>query len=77
MDQGEVDGVGIYIYVQLHLKSSGFRSQRLGTFALRKLHASVCICESVKVSVTQSCLTLCDPMGYSPRVSFVCGILQV
>ena len=27
-------------------------------------------------SVDQSCLTLCDPMGYSPPVSSVCGILQ-
>ena len=28
-------------------------------------------------SVTQSCLTLCDPMDYSPPDSFVCGIFQV
>ena len=28
------------------------------------------------VSVTQSCLTLCDPMGCSPPGSFVHGILQ-
>ena len=27
-------------------------------------------------SVTRSCLTLCDPLGYSPAVSFVCGISQ-
>ena len=28
------------------------------------------------VLVTQSCLTLCDPMNYSPPGSFVHGILQ-
>ena len=31
----------------------------------------------VKVLVTQSCPTLCDPMGYSPPGFFVHGILQV
>ena len=31
----------------------------------------------VKVLVTQSCPTLCDPMGCSPPVFFVHGILQV
>ena len=30
----------------------------------------------VKVKVTQSCLTLCDPMDCSPPVSSVRGILQ-
>ena len=30
----------------------------------------------VKVLVTQSCLTLCDPMDYSPPGSCVHGILQ-
>ena len=32
--------------------------------------------EKVKVLVTQSCPTLCDPMGYSPRGSSVHGFLQ-
>ena len=32
--------------------------------------------ESVKVSVTQSCPTLCDPMDCSPSGSFVYGIFQ-
>ena len=32
-------------------------------------------CE-VKVLVTQSCLTLCDPMDYNPSGSSVHGILQ-
>ena len=31
----------------------------------------------VKVLVTQSCPTICDPMGYSPPGFFVHGILQV
>ena len=31
----------------------------------------------VKVLVTQSCLTLCDPMDYSPPSSSVHGIVQV
>ena len=30
----------------------------------------------VKLLVTQSCQTLCDPMDCSPPGSFVCGILQ-
>ena len=34
------------------------------------------ICDSVKVLVTQSCLTLCDPMDYSLPGSSAHGILQ-
>ena len=30
----------------------------------------------VKVLVAQSCLTLCDPMNYTPSGSSVYGILQ-
>ena len=30
----------------------------------------------MKVKVTRLCLTLCEPMGYSPPVSSVHGILQ-
>ena len=33
-------------------------------------------CKKCKVLVTQSCLTLCDPMNYSLLGSFVHGILQ-
>ena len=36
------------------------------------LFCSICLC----VSVTQSCLTLCYPMDYSPPGSSVHGILQ-
>ena len=32
--------------------------------------------EILEVLVTQSCSTLCDPMGYSPKGSSVHGILQ-
>ena len=32
--------------------------------------------EVLKVSVTQSCPTLCDPMNYSPPGSLSLGILQ-
>ena len=37
---------------------------------------SVCVCVCVCVIVTQSCLTLCDPMDCSPPGSSVHGILQ-
>ena len=33
-------------------------------------------CEEVKVLVAQLCLTLCDPMDYSPPGSSVHGILR-
>ena len=36
----------------------------------------LCCVFKVKVSVTQSCLTLCDPMNCSPPGSSVHGILQ-
>ena len=36
----------------------------------------VCVCVCVCVLVAQSCLTLCDPMDYSPPGSSVHGILQ-
>ena len=36
----------------------------------------VCVCVGVCVIVTQSCMTLYDPMGYSPPGSSVHGILQ-
>ena len=35
-----------------------------------------CVCEKVKVLVTQSCLTLCDTMDCCPPGSSVRGILQ-
>ena len=35
----------------------------------------MCVCVCVCV-VAQSCLTLCDPMDYSPLGSFVHGIYQ-
>ena len=38
------------------------------------IHAEVC--KSVKAPVAQSCLTLCDPMDYSPPGFSVHGILQ-
>ena len=36
----------------------------------------VCVCVCVCVCVTQSCLTLYNPMDYSPPGSSVHGILQ-
>ena len=36
----------------------------------------VCVCVCVCVLVTQSCLTLCDPVDCSPPGSSVHGILQ-
>ena len=45
--------------------------EMVGVWALDWL---VCYC--VCVLVAQSCLTLCDPMGYSPPGSSVHGILQ-
>jgi len=45
---------------------------------LKRLHCLHCgkKTESVKVLVTQSCPTLCDPMDYSPPGSSVHGIIQ-
>ena len=42
------------------------------TVGVKKLHLP----QSVKVLVTQSCPTLCDPMDWSLPNSFVHGILQ-
>ena len=36
----------------------------------------VCVCVCVCVKLLQSCLTLCNPMNYSPPNSSVHGILQ-
>ena len=35
-----------------------------------------CVCVSVCVLISQWCLTLCDPMDYSLRGSYLRGILQ-
>ena len=43
---------------------------------LAYLSANLQIPLKVKVSVTHSCLTLCNPMNHSPPGSSVCGILQ-
>ena len=44
------------------------------------LRVCVCVCERERERererVAQSCLTLCNPMDYSPRGSSVHGILQ-
>ena len=40
------------------------------------MHECVYTYTKVKVLVTQSCLTLCDLLDYSPPGSSVCGILQ-
>ena len=41
------------------------------------LRGGVCVCVCVCVCVrAQLCLTLCNPMGYSPPASSVHGILQ-
>ena len=42
---------------------------------LKELGSSTSFSEKVKVLVIQSCLTLCDPMNYSPPGSSVHGIL--
>ena len=47
----------------------GVAKSRTGLSDFTSLH-------EVTVSVAQSCLTLCDPMGYSPPGSSVHGILQ-
>ena len=36
----------------------------------------VCVCACVCAKMLQSCLTLCDPMDYSPPGSSIQGILQ-
>ena len=40
------------------------------------LRVCVCVCERERERVAQSCLTLCNPMDYSPGGSSVHGILQ-
>ena len=41
-----------------------------------KLLVCVCVCAHVCVLVTESCLTLCNPMDYNPPGSFVHGVFQ-
>ena len=36
----------------------------------------VCVCVCMKVKVVQSCLTLCDPMGYTVHGIFQAKILE-
>ena len=48
----------------------------LGTWVSRMSRNPIPIGQKMKVLVTQSCLTLCDPMNYSPPGSSVHGILQ-
>ena len=58
--------------------SSPSSSQQL-FLPVHSMLAPVCqllYCVKVKALVTQSCLTLCDPMDCSPLGSFVPGILQ-
>ena len=56
--------------------------ENLGTFNLSDKgissfqNATLSFMYEVKVSVAQSCLTLCDPMDYSLPGSSVHGILQ-
>ena len=40
------------------------------------IYIYMCVCVCVCVLFTQSCLTLCNPMDYSPPSSSVHGILQ-
>ena len=40
---------------------------------LRNVHQTLSLWHAC-CSVAQSCPTLCDPLGYSPLGSFVCGI---
>ena len=47
-----------------------------GVKKLEPLYVCVCVCVCVCVIVTQSFMTLYDPMGYSPPGSSVHGILQ-
>ena len=66
-----------YVSVSHHQKLNILRNEVLSALCKiylpwGKLHAL-----KVKVKVTQSCLTLCDPMNYSLPGSSVHGILQV
>ena len=45
-------------------------------FLLLCVCVCVCVCERERERVTQSCLTLCNPMDCSPPGSSVHGILQ-
>ena len=42
----------------------------------RNFFCLMCVCVCVCVLVTQSCLTLCDPMDCNPPGSSVHGIFQ-
>ena len=46
------------------------------TFPSYTMYVCVCVCVCVCVLVAQSCLTLCNPMDYSPKDSSVHGISQ-
>ena len=60
----------------LHLQNMDihFYLMRLGLHIY--IHTYIYAYMCVRVLVTQSCLTLCNPVDYSPPGSSVCGILQ-
>ena len=66
-------------------RSHGAECQRVESYREREnalelfrvpLHLCVCVCVCVLVSLTQSCLTLCDTMDCSIPGSSVLGVLQ-
>ena len=54
----------------------GFNLGLLVSESLSATSVNYCIPKKVKMSVSQSCLTLCDPMYCSLQGSSVHGILQ-
>ena len=67
LDESDLHGLKNWIHIYI----------RLSPFAIHlKLSQHCWSAVKVKVLVAQSCLTLCNPMDCSPRVSSVYGILQ-
>ena len=66
--------IGIWCIRDKWYKSWGRRCSASPKYKNAWGHSTVSVW--VRVSVTQSCLTLCDPMDCNPPGSFVHGILQ-
>ena len=67
---------GTHLIIHLHSRKGPYISINLKLETLNSICLSFQPWKKVKVFVTQSCPTLCDPMDCSPPGSSVHGILQ-